>query len=287
MQGAFLDARSNANAGRQLYDPEQHHAHRFVYGGHDPGVCARYVGALAEWSLGYPDQAMASTVEALALADRVAHPFTTMAAFVFVFAVLLGNRRPDEVLRRLKAAEALVAEQRLTFVTEPDILRGAALIQLNVVDEGTELVRQGVTRTRQRGGTFFLPFGFAFLAEGLNKRGEHRAALAAVQEGLEVAAMTGQRAWDAELHHLGGVASSVSNGIRDSRLYFDQALRVARQQQAKSYELRTATSMARFWGEQGRRSEARELLEPIYGWFTEGLDTANLQEAKALLAELA
>jgi predicted ATPase len=131
-----------------------------------------------------------------------------------------------------------------------------------------------------------LPFGLTFLADGLNRRGEHTAALAAVQEGLEVAAATGQHAWDAELHHLGGVVSLANSAREQSQVYFDQALGVARQQQAKSYELRTATSMARFWGEQGRRSEARAVLEPIYGWFTEGLDTANLEEAKTLLAEL-
>jgi len=90
-----------------------------------------------------------------------------------------------------------------------------------------------------------------------------------------------------QLQHLGGVASLASNAIDESQAYFDQALRIARQQQAKSYELRTATSMARLWGERGRRSEARELLAPIYAWFTEGLDTANLQEAKKLLDELA
>ena len=191
------------------------------------------------------------------------------------------------MLGKLQIAEALVAEQRLTFVAEPDILRGAALIELNAVDEGTELVRQGLTRTRQRGGTFFVPFGLTFLADGLNRRGEHAAALAAAREGLEVAAATGQHAWDAELHHLGGVACLASNARDESQLHFDQALRVARQQQAKSYELRTATSIARLWGEQGRRAEARELLEPIYAWFTEGLDTVNLREAKTLLAELA
>jgi predicted ATPase len=102
-----------------------------------------------------------------------------------------------------------------------------------------------------------------------------------------MAAATGQHAWDAELHHLGGVASLASNAIDESQVCFDQALRVARQQQSKSYELRAATSIARLWGEQGRRSEARELLAPIYGWFTEGLDTANLTEAKTLLADLA
>jgi class 3 adenylate cyclase/predicted ATPase len=285
--GELAEARRHTDAGRQLYDSEQHRDHRFVYGGHDPGVCARYIGAQAEWLLGYPDTALASVVEAFALADRLAHPFTSITALVFGFAVYLSDRRPDEVLRRLDMAEVLAAEQRLTFVIEPRILRGAALVEQGVVDEGTKLLRQGLSKTREKGATFFLPFGLGFLADGLNRRGEHTAALSAVQEGLEVAAATGQHAWDAELHHLGGVASLASNAIHESQAYFDQALRVARQQQAKSYELRTATSVARLWGEQGRRSEARELLEPIYAWFIEGLDTANLQEAKILLGELA
>ncbi len=285
--GELAEARKHVDAGRQLYDPDQHRDHRFIYGGHDPGVCARYIGAQVEWLLGYPDNALATVAEAFALADRLAHPFTSITAFVFGFAVYLSNRRPDEVLRRLDMAEVLAAEQRLTFVIEPRILRGAALVEQGAVGEGTMLLRQGLSETREKGATFFLPFGLGFLADGLNRRGEYAAALTAVQEGLDVAAATGQHAWDAELHHLGGVASLASNAIDESQAYFDQALRVARQQQAKSYELRAATSMARFWGEQGRRSEARALLEPIYGWFTEGLDTANLQEAKTLLTELA
>jgi class 3 adenylate cyclase len=284
--GELAEARRHTDTGRQLYDPDQHSDHRFVYGGHDPGVCARYIGAQVEWLLGYPDAASASVAETFALADRLAHPFTSITALVFGFAVYLSNRRPDDVLSRLDMAEALGAEQRLTFIIEPEILRGAALVEQGAVGEGTDLIRQGLTKTRRRGATFFLLFGLAFLAEGLNGRGEHTAALAAAQEGLEVAAATGQHAWDAELHHLGGVASMASNATDDGQARFEKALRVARQQQAKSYELRTATSMARFWGEQGRRSEARAVLEPIYGWFTEGLDTANLKEAKALLDEL-
>jgi predicted ATPase len=207
---------------------------------------------------------MASVAETFALADRLAHPFTTITALVSGFAVYLSNRRPDEVLRRLDMAEALAAEQRLTFIIEPEILRGAALVEQGAVGEGTDLIRQGLTKTRRRGATFFLPYGLAFLAEGLNGRGEHAAALAAVQEGLEVAVATGQHAWSAELHHLGAVASLARNAIENSQLYFDHALRVARQQQAKSYELRTATSMARLWGEQERRSEAPGLLKPIF-----------------------
>ena len=284
--GELSKSRKHADTGRQLYDPEQHRAHRFIYSGHDPGVCARYVGALTEWLL-YPDKASASIADAFALADHLAHPFTSMTAFVFGFATFLSNRQPEEVLSRLETAEALSVEQRLTFITEPEILRGAALVELGDIDEGTDLIRYGLTKTRQRNATFFLPFGITSLAHGLMRRDEHRAALTAVREGLEVAATTGQHAWDAELYRLGGAACLADADADESQRYFDQALRVARQQQAKSYELRTATSMARFWGEQGRRSEARELLQPIYAWFTEGLDTANLQDAKALLAELA
>jgi predicted ATPase len=98
---------------------------------------------------------------------------------------------------------------------------------------------------------------------------------------------TGHRLWDAELHRLEGVALAGLNRLDEARIAFEEALRVARRQQAKSHELRTATSLARLLGEQGRRAEAHELLAPVYGWFTEGFDTADLKQAKALLGELA
>jgi predicted ATPase len=96
----------------------------------------------------------------------------------------------------------------------------------------------------------------------------------------------GQRLWDAELHRLEGVALVGLNRLDDGQGAFEEALGVARRRQAKSYELRAATSLARFWGEQGRRAEARNLLASVYGWFTEGFDTPDLKEAKALLDEL-
>jgi predicted ATPase len=108
-----------------------------------------------------------------------------------------------------------------------------------------------------------------------------------VGKGLEDQERTGQRRWEAELYRLKGVALVGLNRIDEAQAAFETALRVARLQQARSYELRAATSVARLWGEQGRRAEARDLLAPVYGWFTEGFDTADLKEAKALLAELA
>ena len=130
-------------------------------------------------------------------------------------------------------------------------------------------------------------YGLARLAEALARQGEHGAALAAARDGLEARGENGHRQWEAELHRLEGIALSGLNRLEEAQSAFEEALRVARRQQAKAYELRAATSLARLWGEQGRRAEARDLLAPVYGWFTEGFDTADLKNAKALLDALA
>ena len=101
---------------------------------------------------------------------------------------------------------------------------------------------------------------------------------------MEVQEETGALRWGAEFHRLEGIALIGLNRLEEGQIALEEALRVARQQQAKAYELRAATSLARLWGEQGRRAEAQDLLAPVYAWFTEGFDTANLKEAKALLA---
>jgi len=131
------------------------------------------------------------------------------------------------------------------------------------------------------------PYGLALLAEALALRGKHGAALAAVEEGLQTQETTGQRTWDAELHRLKGIALLGQNKREESQSAFEESLRIARRQQVRAYELRAATSLARLWGEDGKRREARDLLAPVYGWFTEGFDTPDLREAKALLDGLA
>ena len=136
------------------------------------------------------------------------------------------------------------------------------------------------------GRTLLLPYGLAFLAEGLARQGDRVAALAASREGLEIAGATGEHMWDVELHRVTGTVLLAENKLDECQNSLQQALRIAQAQQAKSLELRAATSLARLWGEQGRRTEARDLLAPVYGWFTEGFDIADLKEAKALLEEL-
>ena len=277
-------AREHCEAGRRLYDPERHRSHRLLYGGHDPGVCAGYIGAQVHWLLGYPEKGLALGSEALALAERIAHPFSLEIALLFNAMLHLDRGEPELALQRLDAAEALAAEQRLGFVLEPRLLRGAALIAQGAFEEAVACLREGLAG--RLGATALRPYGLARLAEALARQGEHAAALAAAREGLKAQERTGHRQWDAELHRLEGIALFGLNRLEEGQSALEEALRVARRQQAKAYELRAATSLARLWGEQGRRAEARDLLAPVYGWFTEGFDTADLKEAKALLDEL-
>jgi predicted ATPase len=121
----------------------------------------------------------------------------------------------------------------------------------------------------------------------LVQQGEHAAALAMVRDGLRLQEETGHGLWNAELHRFEGIALFGLNRLEEGQASLQQALCVARRQQARAYELRAATSLARFWRDQGRREEARELIAPVYGWFTEGFDTRDLKEAKVLLEELA
>ena len=277
-------AREHANAGRRLYDPTKHASHRLVYGGHDPGVCAGYNVALAEWMLGYSGKALASIAESVALAERIAHPFTLCLALTIATVLHLNRREPERALHHLDGAEQLAAEQRLSLIYEPGMLRGAALVGQGATEEAVARIRKGVTLWAGFGR--YRPYGFAFLAEGLARQGNRTSALAALRQGLETARATGEHMWVAELHRLTGIVMVAENRLDEGQACLQQAIGIAQAQQAKSLELRAVANLARWWGEQGRRAEACDLLAPVYGWFTEGFDTADLKEAKALLDEL-
>ncbi|MGH6679364.1 MAG: ATP-binding protein [Bradyrhizobium sp.] len=278
--GEPTEARRHADAGRLLYDPERHRDHRGLYGGHDPGACSGYMGAQTYWLLGYPDQGLALGREGLALAERIAHPLSLEVCLLYNSMLHLDRDEPELALQRLDAAKVLAAEQRLGFVVDPQILHGAVLTAQGALDEAVACLQDGLVRP---GAARLRPYGLLRLAEALVRLGKHAAALSAVYEGLQDQEQTGQRRWEAELLRLEVVALLGLNRLEEAQGALKEALRIARRQQAKSYELRAATSLARLWGEQGRRAEAREPLAPVYGWFTEGFDTADLKEAKALL----
>jgi class 3 adenylate cyclase/tetratricopeptide (TPR) repeat protein len=277
-------AREHCEVGRRLYDPERHHSHSLLFGGHDPGTCARFLGAMACWRLGYPQSALTLSTEAVALAERLAHPLNLEIAMLFNAMLHLDRGEPELALRRLTAAEELVAEQRLAFIVEPHFLRGAALSAQGAYREAVACLREGLAG--RLGALRDRAYGLARLAEALAAQGDHVAALAAASEGLEAREKTGNRQWEADLQRLVGLALSGLNRLEEGETALKEALRLAQAQQAKTYELRAAVSLARLWGEQGRRVEARELLAPVYGWFSEGFDTADLKNAKALLDQL-
>jgi predicted ATPase len=283
--GQPLAGREHSEIGRRLYDRERHRYDHQRYGGHDPGVCAGSIGAIVHWLLGYPEQALKIGHETVALAKSLAHPFSLELSLLFNGMLRVDRGEPEIALQQLGAAEALASEQRLGFIWEPRFLRGAALSIQGAFEEAAACLREGLDG--RLGALTFRPYGLARLAEAMVRRNEHTAAFAAASEGLKVQETTGYGHWGAELHRLKGVALVGLNRIDEAQATFADALRVARGQQAKSYELRAATSLARLWGEQGRRNEALELVAPVYGWFTEGFDTADLKEAKALLDHLA
>jgi predicted ATPase len=282
--GELTEAYAHTQEGRRLYDPKRHASHRHTYGGHDPGVCARMTGGQAEWILGYPDRAAASTDEALALADRIAHPFSRELALEYATLLRVNRGEPGLGLAHLSAAEVLRAEQRVASSIDPLFFQGAVQIAQGAPADAAASLRDAFAPGRL--ATLWRPWGLCLLAQALTLQGSHDEALATLAEGFERIEATGERVWQAELHRIHGLVLLAQNHLDEGQGSLQQAIRTAQAQQAKSLELRAATSLARLWGEQGRRAAATDLLAPVYGWFSEGFDTADLKEAKALFDEL-
>jgi tetratricopeptide (TPR) repeat protein len=167
-------AHEHCEAGRRLYDPERHRPHRQLYGGHDPGACARYMGAQAHWLLGHPDTGLAIGREALEFAERIAHPFTLVTALIMNAVLHLDRDEPEMALKRIEAAEALAAEQRIGMVLEPQILRGAVMTAQGAFKEAVPYLRDGLGQPR---AIRLRHYGLARLAEALSAQGEHKEAL--------------------------------------------------------------------------------------------------------------
>jgi tetratricopeptide (TPR) repeat protein len=275
----------HCEAGRGLYDPDEHRSHRLLFGGHDPGVCAFQIGSQVEWVLGYPDKALASGNEAVCLAERIAHPLSLELALTFKGILHLDRGDPDLALGQFATMEALAAEQRLGFVYSPGVMRGAALLMQGAVRDAIAVLREALDTPL--GQALSRPLGLAALARALSLQGEQAAAIALIGDAMATMEATGHRQLEPEFHRLKGMALLGQNELAESQSAFEAAIRIARRRQMKAYELRAAVNLARLWGERGQRAEAHSLLAPIYDWFTEGFDTADLKEAAALLSELA
>jgi class 3 adenylate cyclase/predicted ATPase len=287
--GELPAAHVHLEQGIALYDPQQHHALALQYG-QDPGVICRAWAALTLRLLGYPDQALESITVSLTLAQDLAHPYSL--AYALMWAAVVHQFRREQRAAQARAEEllALAREQGFAhWVAAGTIWQGWVQSEQGQRTEGIAQMRQGVAGWRASGVELWRPYFLALLAEAYGNGGQAEEGLRVLGEALAAVEKTGERFYEAELYRLQGELwlRRVGSDALQAETCFQHALDIARSQHAKSLELRAATSLSQLWQKQGKRTEAHALLAPIYGWFTEGFDTADLQEAKALLEELA
>jgi len=287
--GEFAHSRTHAEQAITLYDPQQHRTHVFHYG-NDSGVGCRVFGAQTLWVLGYPDQALRRIDEALTWAQELAHPSNLAFALCFAARFHQLRREPHSAQEQAEAAIALSQEHGfLQFLADALMLHGWTLAEQGQGDEGIAEIQQGISAWQATGAEIALPYYLTMLAEALGKSGRPEEGLRVLTEALASVDKNGERYYEAELSRYQGelLLRQALPDVAQAEACLQQALTIARHQHAKSWELRAALCLARLWQQQGKRAEAHELLAPVYGWFTEGFDTADLQEAKALLDALA
>ena len=288
ISGEFQAAKLHLDRAVALYVPEEHRslATRF---GQDIGVAALIYRSVVLYRLGYPEKAVRDGDEALRSARDLGQAGT------LVYAVGLGALL-EILCGRFGVAEARVEE--LLALSEKHglqlwrgmggLLRGCIFAVTDRVDQATQLIGSGVSALAATQMTLFAPFGHTWLASAHAACGRVSEAQNALSEALAAVSKTNERWDEAEIHRTAGeIAASLLHADPEvAESHFQRSLAIARRQDAKSLELRAATSLARLWRDQGRRDEARELLAPIFGWFTQGFDMPDLIEAKALLEEL-
>jgi predicted ATPase len=271
-----------------LYTPQEHRALVARYG-LNLGVGAGSILAMALWQLGYPDQALQHSQAARRQAQEVAHPYTLATALIFA-AIFHQFRREALATRQLtEAAMTLATEQGFAwYLAWGTIFHGWALAMQGQGEAGIAEMRQGLAADLAMGSKVWQPYCLSLLAEVYGAGGHPEAGLEVLAEAAAVMDTMELRFYAAELSRLKGalLLQQAVPDVSQAEVCFHQALAIARQQQAKSWELRTAMSLARLWHSQRKRQAAYDLLAPVYHWFTEGFDTADVQEGRGLLEAL-
>jgi predicted ATPase len=292
--GEFAAALDYAQHVIDLYAPQRRGAVAVVYG-IDFGVqCLSYVSS-ALWFLGCPEQALKRSREALALAQELDHPYSLADAQSTGGAMVHLFRRDLQAAHALaEASLALASEHGFRyFGAQATAQRGRVLAEKGQIEEGIAQLHQGLAYWETSGIQYRCPTFLAWLAEAYGLAGQAEEGLSVLAEALAQVETTDERYYEAELRRLEGELllmrgekTKAEANFHQAESCFQCAIEVARRQGAKSWELRATTSLARLWQKQGKQDEARQTLGEIYGWFSEGFDTLDLMEARALLDEL-
>jgi predicted ATPase len=287
--GDIAQGRTHLDRAIALYDPVEHRplATRV---GQDARVAALSYRSIVLWMLGCPEAALADASEALRNAREISHAATliyslTITSFTHA---LCGNYATANA--QLDEAVALAEEKGALFWKATGmVLKGCVLAVTGKASDAVQIITSAVTAFRATGATLWMPSYLSYLARAYAELGRFEDAWRRIDEATTMIETSKERWYESEVNRMAGEIALLSPepDMSKAETYLERALAAARKQQAKSWELRAAMSMARLWRDQGRRQQACDLLAPVYGWFTEGLDTLDLKEAKALLDALA
>jgi class 3 adenylate cyclase/predicted ATPase len=286
--GDAAQGRAHLDRAVALYDAAEHRPLGTRFGG-DVRVAALSLRSLALQVLGYPEAALADSHQALSDAREIGQAATLLVALSFAPLINIYCGNYAIAAAQLDEAVALADEKGTPFLKAVGMSnRGLILTLTGKASDAVDVLMSSIAALRSTGSTFRRSSDLSNLATGYAELSQFEDAWRCIGEAMTAVETTKERWFEAEVHRMAGeiALKSPERDAAKAEAYFERALSVARQQQAKSWELRAAMSMARLWRDQGKRDEARELLAPVYGWFTEGFDTLDLKEAKALLEEL-
>jgi tetratricopeptide (TPR) repeat protein len=285
--GDFEGTCLHVEAGIALYQSEAHRHHAHVYGGHDPKVCGYALSSLAQVMLGFPSKALEQKERAFATARDVGHPLTVAHALWLAAELHQLRREPKDVEDLTAALLPLVSEHGSAVgVANAKMLQGWALAAQGKGSAGLADLQAAMASWRATGSKFHVPYRLARAADAYRMAGQVNTGLGLIDEAIEVSANSDDRWFESALYDLRSDLLVAIGNLGEAENGYLRALEIARRQGARMLELRTATHLARLWQSKGKRIEARNLLAPVYGWFTDGFDTADLKDAKALLDEL-
>jgi predicted ATPase len=287
--GDIVEGRAHFDRAIELYDPASHRQ-LATHFGQDIRVAILSFRSWALWLLGFPDAALADVQHALEDAREIRHAASLMYALTNTSTTLSLHRSHTRATAQLDQVAAMAAEQgSVQWKVTGMGMRGSVLAQTGKAADAVQIITEAIGAWRRMGSTLFLPWWTSHLAWAFAELGKVDDAWRCIDDAMATIETTKERWFEAEARHIAGEIALMSPppDAAKAEKYFEGALAVARAQQAKSWELRAAMSMARLWRDQGKSQQARELLAPVYGWFTEGFDTRDLKEAKALLEQLA
>ena len=289
-QGKFRLALEHYDKALALYDPQRHRDDAFTYA-QNPGVAMRCFAAWALWFVGLSDQALARINEAVTLARESSDPYGLAQALFFATMVHQLRREPEKTQENAEAAIDVCRERGLVlYQAMATASRGWALVLQNRQEEGLEQLGEGLTNHRLTGAEVLLPHFLALLVEAFGKTNQVDAGLRILEEALGVVQRNDECCYQAELERLKGelllAQTTKPPAVVQAEACFQRSIQIAQEQKAKSWELRSAISLARLYKNQNKQEAARNVLAEIYTSFTEGFETTDLREAKTLLNEL-